>query len=220
MPQLDPQVFTTMEAFDRELENRSGVSRVSAGQAGKDVLTGNSPSGTLIDSLSQSGLRRSEKMCRSFAETLFKPLFADIFQLIVENQTYPEGIEINGQFQEIVPSKLRPRKLQDMSITVALTPSMQDQQATQLLQMHQIQAQDPNGQLLYTDHQKFNLLSEVYRLYGHEMTDNYLNNPRGPAFQQTKQQSEMKMQQRENEDRQTKQFAMGLEKRESRHRRI
>jgi hypothetical protein len=196
VPQISPNVFTTMELLEQEKEQRSGSSRMSKGLDSDVVSKQNSSD--LITRYMNASNRRTMVMARNFAECFLKPLMYDLYRLSIENDTQPKMIQLEGQFVEINPRELYDRT--EMEVAVALTPDARAAEArtlTMLDQMWTANPQDPTLGGMYQVPQRFALLSRAMDLMGLKGADKFLLSPMSPEYQQGQQQNQMMAQQRE-----------------------
>lgn len=196
VPQISPNVFTTMEVLEQEKEARSGSSRMSKGLDSDVVAKQNS--NDLITRYMNASNRRTMVMARHFAENFLMPLLYDLYRLSKENDTQAKMIQLGDQYVQIMPSELADRT--EMTVAVALTPEARAAEArtlTMLDQMWTANPQDPTLGGMYDKPQRYALLSDALDLMGLKGGMRYLENPASPQHQQKMQQSQQQMQQKE-----------------------
>lgn len=196
VPQISPNVFTTMELMEQEKEQRSGSSRMSKGLDSDVVSKQNSSD--LITRYMNASNRRTMVMARNFAECFLKPLMYDLYRLSIENDTQPKMVQLEGQFVQIDPRELKDRT--EMEVAVALTPDARAAEArtlTMLDQMWTANPQDPTLGGMYQVPQRYALLSRAMDLMGLKGADKFLLSPMTPQYQQGQQQQQQMAQQRE-----------------------
>lgn len=203
VPQISPQVFTTMEILEQEKEQRSGSSRMSKGLDSDVVSKQNSSD--LITRYMNASNRRTMVMARNFAECFLKPLMFDLYRLSMENDTQTRMIELEGGFIPITPKELEERT--EMDVAVALTPDARAAEArtlTMLDQMWTANPQDPTLGGMYETPQRYALLTRAIDLLGLKGGDKFLQSPMSPEYQQ-------KMQMQGQKAEQQQQMAQGVE---------
>lgn len=203
VPQISPNVFTTMEVLEQEKEARSGSSRMSKGLDSDVVSKQNSSD--LITRYMNASNRRTMVMARNFAESFLKPLLFDLYRLSLENDNQQRMVMLEGQYVQIAPAELEART--EMDVDVALTPDARAADArtlTMLDQMWTANPQNPTLNGMYDTPQRFALLSDAMELMGLKGGNRYLLPPMAPEYQQ-------KMQAQGQQAQQDKQMAQQME---------
>ena len=199
-PQLNGNVYTAIENFEQEKEQRSGSSRMSRGMDTTAVSKQNSSD--LINTFMNASNRRIMVMARNFAENFLKPLMHDIYKLGVENETEEKMMQLDGRFVAINPAMLGDRT--EMTVAVALTPEEQAKEAQMLLSLDSqftMNPQDPNLGGLYGPSQRHAMISRAFELLNIKEGASYLQDPNDEAYQQQQQeQQEQEQQQQEQAD--------------------
>ena len=193
MPNLSGTVFQAMEALETEKEARSGMSRMARGMDSTVVSKQNSSD--LITQFMNASNRRIMVMARNLAENFLKPLMFDLYKLALENEKQEKMVQLDGQFVPINPQFLGDRT--EMSVSVALTPEEQAQEAQMLLSLDQqftMNPQDPSLGGMYGTQQRHAMLSRAFELLNIKSTDMFLFNPNSPEFQQMQQQQQQSQQ--------------------------
>ena len=195
-PQLNGNVYTAIENFEQEKEQRSGSSRMSRGMDSTAISKQNSSD--LINTFMNASNRRIMVMCRNFAENFLKPLMHDLYRLGVEYENEVKMLQLDGAFVPINPSMLGDRT--EMTVAVALTPEEQQKEAQMLLTLDtqfSSNPADPTVGGLYGQQQRHALLSRAFELLNIKDGANYLQNPNDPAYQQQQQQMQQMQQQQQ-----------------------
>ena len=205
-PQLNGNVYTAIENFEQEKEQRSGSSRMSRGMDSTAISKQNSSD--LINTFMNASNRRIMVMCRNFAENFLKPLMQDLYRLGVEYENETVMLQLDGSFQPVTPSALGDRT--EMSVAVALTPEEQQQEAQMLLALDtqfSSNPADPTVGGLYGQRQRHALLSRAFDLLNIKDGASFLQDPNDPQYQQMmqQQQQEIQMQQQEQQQLQMQQ---------------
>ncbi len=199
-PQLNGNVYTAIENFEQEKEQRSGSSRMSRGMDSTAISKQNSSD--LINTFMNASNRRIMVMCRNFAENFLKPLMQDLYRLGVEYENETVMLQLDGAFQPVTPSALGDRT--EMTVAVALTPEEQQAEAQKLLTLDTqftSNPADPTVGGLYGQQQRHALLSRAFELLNIKDGASFLQDPNDPAYQQQQQQmQEMQQQQQQAQE--------------------
>ena len=195
-PQLNGNVYTAIENFEQEKEQRSGSSRMSRGMDSTAISKQNSSD--LINTFMNASNRRIMVMCRNFAENFLKPLMHDLYRLGVEYENETVMLQLDGSFQPVTPSALGDRT--EMTVAVALTPEEQQAEAQKLLTLDTqftSNPADPTVGGLYGQQQRHALLSRAFELLNIKDGASFLQDPNDPAYQQQQQQMQQMQQQQQ-----------------------
>ena len=199
-PQLNGNVYTAIENFEQEKEQRSGSSRMSRGMDSTAISKQNSSD--LINTFMNASNRRIMVMCRNFAENFLKPLMQDLYRLGVEYENETVMLQLDGSFEPVTPSALGDRT--EMTVAVALTPDEQQAEAQKLLTLDTqftSNPADPTVGGLYGQQQRHALLSRAFELLNIKDGAAFLQDPNDPQFQQQQQQmQQMQQQQQQAQD--------------------
>ena len=204
MPQasLNPFVFQTLEALDADLEDNTGVSRLSQG-LNKDAVSKQN-SAAMIEQLATMSQQRQKIIARNFAKFL-KQLFHETYALVVENEQQEKVIEVSGSYVQIDPQTWREKR--DVSVELTLGYGEADREAQKLLGLHQLFSQDPTIGPMYGMENKYAMLKKILEQQGVLNVDEYLTPPQmipppqpDPAQEM---QAQMAMKQLELQERQT-----------------
>lgn len=145
-PFVGQQAFPMIEYLDAELEARTGVSRL---MQGVDPNTLNKTA-TGVNALMNASQARIELVARGMAETLIKPMFRGIMELLGKHQEEAQRLTIRLR-NKLTP--IDPRVFEtdyDMTVNVGLGTGTKDQQMQHLTNLMQVQAQmfmGPFGQM-------------------------------------------------------------------------
>ena len=170
---LNPYVFTTIQMLDEDKEDSTGVSRLSQG-LNKDAVSKQN-SDAMVERLMSASMQRQKIMARQFAHQFLKPLYLEVYQLVIENEKQERIVEIAGQFVPIAPSKWRRRV--DVSVDLRLGYREDERQVEELLSLHQAMLNDPGAQRLYDESKRFALWSKVMGIKGYKNPTELMNDP-------------------------------------------
>lgn len=208
-PQLNGNVYTAIENFEQEKEQRSGSSRMSRGMDSTAISKQNSSD--LINTFMNASNRRIMVMCRNFAENFLKPLMHDLYRLGVEYENETVMLQLDGSFQPVTPSALGDRT--EMTVAVALTPEEQQAEAQKLLTLDTqftSNPADPTVGGLYGQQQRHALLSRAFELLNIKDGASFLQDPNSPEFQQMQQQQQQMQQEMQARQEEMEKFNAGM----------
>jgi hypothetical protein len=145
-PFVAQHVFPMIEYIDSEEETRTGVSRL---MQGVDPNTLNKTA-TGVNALMNAAQARIELVARGMAETLIKPMFKGIMELLGKHQEEAQALTIRLR-NEYVPIDPRVWDTEyDMTVNVGLGTGTKDQQMQHLSNLMMVQQQlfmGPFGQM-------------------------------------------------------------------------
>ena len=173
VPFSGKEAFPFLKYLDEQKENRTGVSKASAG-LNADALQ--SSTKTAVAATMSAAQGRIELICRHFAEGM-KDLFSLINNLSIKNQDRAEVIRLNNEFVEIDPRYWDTDK--DMVCNVAISKSSDEEQLatlTRLLQKQEqiIQTLGPRNPMVSLQ-QYANTITKVIEMAGFKDTSQFIN---------------------------------------------
>ena len=126
MPQapLNPFVFQLLEALDGDLEDNTGVSRLSQG-LNKDAISKQN-SAAMVEQLTTMSQQRQKIIARHFSSFL-KRLYSEVYALVIENEDSNKIIEVAGSFVEIDPRSWKEKR--DVVVEMSLGYGEADREA-------------------------------------------------------------------------------------------
>ena len=175
MPQapLNPFIFQTIKLLDESAEETSSISSLSTG-LNKDAISKQNSQG-MVEQLVNMSQQRMKIIARLFASQFIKPLWNEIYRLVVENETEEKIVDISGRFVAINPQSWRERR--DVSVELTLGHNEQQKEAQKHLALHQLMSQDPAFQPLYGLEQRYNMMKSILEASGISNVDEYLVSP-------------------------------------------
>ena len=175
MPQasLNPFVFQTLQELQDNLEETSSISSLTTGM-NKDAVSKQN-SAALVEQLATMSQQRQKIIARNFAAHFVKPLFHEIYRLVVENEQAEKIVDIAGSFVPIDPRSWKEKR--DVMVELKLGYGEQDREAAKLMQMHQMFSQDPAVQPMYALPNRHALLKKMLEQQGILNVDEYLTPP-------------------------------------------
>ena len=205
MPQaaMNPYVFQTLQLLSEDVENNTGVSKLSQGLDKNAVSQQNSAQ--LVEQLATMSQQRQKIIARNFANQFVKPLYFEVYRLCVENEDQDKIVELSGNYVQINPAKWDEKR--DVMVELRLGYGEQEKEAQKLLSVHALFSQDPTIAPLYGLENKFRMLKSVLEQQGILNVEDYLTPPEqlpppqpDPAAEM---QQQMAMKQLELQERQT-----------------
>lgn len=175
-PFVAAQAFPMLEYADKELEERTGLSRQARGLE-TDVLNNHSATAAqLQQSASQSVI---ELIARVFAEGGVSRLLRQLLRLTIKYQDKPRMIRLRDAFVEVDPRVWNADM--DVSVSVGLGTGNRDREMVALLQIaakqEQIMAAAGPQNPLVTLKQYHNTLSRLVEAAGLKRADPYFTDP-------------------------------------------
>jgi len=170
---LNPFVFQTIGLLDFDAEESSGVSQLSQG-LNKDAVSKQN-SQALVENLTSLSMQRQKIIARNFAEQIVKPLFLDIYELVLENEDRYCLYEVAGNWVEVDPTTWEERK--DFTISLKLGYGENEKETAKWLEMDTILDSNPKTSPLYTIEKKHAVLKNAFLAKGIKDIDTYLERP-------------------------------------------
>ena len=204
MPQapLNPFVFQTLQQLDQDLEDNTGISRLSQGLS-KDAISKQN-SAAMVEQLTTMSQQRQKVIARHFA-SFVKHLFHEIYRLVVENEDQQKIIEIAGGYVQVNPQAWKEKR--DTVVELKLGYGEADREAQKRLALHSLFSQDPSLQPMYSPQNRYALMKSILEQQGILNVEEYLTPPEMiPPPQpnpQAELQTQMMVKQMEIQERQT-----------------
>ena len=175
MPQapLNPFIFQTFQMLDEDKEDTTGVSKLSQG-LNKDAISKQN-SAAMVEQLATMSQQRQKIIARNFANQFLKPLFHEVYRLVVENEQYEKVVDIAGNFVEIDPTNWKEKR--DVMVELKLGYGEQERDAAKFMQLHTLFSQDPNLQPMYQMPNRFNMMKEALQKQGILNVEEFLTPP-------------------------------------------
>lgn len=175
MPQapLNPFIFQTLQMLDEDKEDTTGVSKLSQG-LNKDAISKQN-SAAMVEQLATMSQQRQKIIARNFANQFLKPLFHEVYRLVVENEQYEKVVDIAGNFVEIDPTNWKEKR--DVMVELKLGYGEQERDAAKFMQLHSLFSQDPNLQPMYQLPNRYNMMKEALQKQGILNVEEFLTPP-------------------------------------------
>ena len=176
---LNPFVFQTIASLDDDKEELTGISKLSQG-LNKDALSKQN-SGEMVEQLVSMSQVRQKVIARRFAEMFLKPLYLEVYQLIIENAKKQFILEVAGDWVPVDPSALRVRK--ELNVDFALGYGEKQREAQKwagiFANLQQAAQTDPALAQSFGAPQKWLLVSRALEANGVKDIEAVFPNPAG-----------------------------------------
>lgn len=188
VPFVGKEAFPVLGYLDESKENRTGVSKASAG-LNADALQSSTKAAVAATMSGAQG--RIELICRHFAEGGMKDLFTLINNLVIKHQNAQDVFRLNGKFVPVDPRYWDTDK--DLVVNVAISKSSDEEKFAILGQVAGKQEQilstlGPNNPMVSLQ-QYANTLSRMIEMAGFKDPESFINTevpPLPPTPQETK----------------------------------
>jgi hypothetical protein len=187
---LNPFIFQTIKMLDEDMEDTTGVSKMSQG-LNKDAISKQN-SAAMVEQLATMSQQRQKIIARNFASQFMKPLFHMVYNLVCENEMQEKMVELSGSYVVCDPRKWKEKR--DVQIELHLGYGEQEKEATKYLNMHTLLTNDPNLAAMYQQPNQYELAKKIMELSGVKEVSNYLTNPENIEPPQPDPAAEMQMQ--------------------------
>jgi hypothetical protein len=174
VPFVGKEAFPVLGYLDESKENRTGVSKASAG-LNADALQSSTKAAVAATMSGAQG--RIELICRHFAEGGMKELFTLVNNLIIKNQNAQDVFRLNGKFIPVDPRYWDTNK--DIIVNVAISKSSDEEKFGILTQLAGKQEQimqllGPSNPLVSLQ-QYSNTLSRMIEMAGFKDPESFIN---------------------------------------------
>lgn len=175
MPQapLNPFIFQTLQMLDEDKEDTTGVSKLSQG-LNKDAISKQN-SAAMVEQLATMSQQRQKIIARNFANQFLKPLFHEVYRLVVENEQYEKVVDIAGNFVQIDPRNWKEKR--DVMVELKLGYGEQERDAAKFMQLHTLFSQDPNLQPMYQLPNRYAMMKQALEKQGILNVEEFLTPP-------------------------------------------
>jgi len=174
VPFVGKEAFPVLGYLDESKENRTGVSKASAGLNAEALQSTTSAAVTATMSGAQG---RVELICRHFAEGGLKAMFKTVNNLVIKHQNAQDVFRLNGKFIPVDPRYWDTDK--DMVVNVAISKSSDEEKFQVLTQLAGKQEQimqllGPQNPLVSMQ-QYANTLTRMIELAGFQDAQSFIN---------------------------------------------
>jgi hypothetical protein len=193
-PMLNPFVFQTLEMLKQNKEERTSISALSQGLNKDAISTQNSAA--LVDNLVGLSTQRQKIIARNFARYVVD-LYLEVYRLVLLNEKKQKMIEVTGDWVNVNVNDWVERTT--CRVALHLGYGERDQQAATIASAYTQMATDPGLGNMFTDRNRYNMVTDAMRLKRMENWSNYLTPPEQSP---PKQPDQMKVQELKTKDKQ------------------
>ena len=174
VPFVGKEAFPVLGYLDEAKENRTGVSKASAGLNAEALQ---STTKAAVAATMSGAQGRVELICRHFAEGGMKELFNLVNNLVVKHQEGQDMFRLNNQFIPVDPRYWNANK--DITVNVAISKNSDDEKIAMLSNLAGKQEQilqqlGPNNPLVNLQ-QYSNTLTKMIELAGFKDAQSFIN---------------------------------------------
>ena len=174
VPFVGKEAFPVLGYLDEAKENRTGVSKASAG-LNADALQ--SSTSQAVSATMSGAQGRVELICRHFAEGGLKTMFKTVNSLVIKHQNAQDVFRLNGKFVPVDPRYWDNDK--DIIVNVAISKSSDEEKFQVLAQLSQKQEQimqtlGPQNPLVSMQ-QYANTLTRMIEMAGFQDAQSFIN---------------------------------------------
>jgi hypothetical protein len=181
---VGPSTLPMLEYYDNKLESSTGRNKGAMGLDADALQSTTKPAVAAMLSASQ---QRIEMVARSFAETLFKPLFAGLLRLSVKHRSKARTVRLRNEWVEVDPRFWD--ATMDVHVNVGLGQGTPEDRIAILEKVAmELKEQGMAGSPLFSWVKYRNVLARILELGGYTNPDEFFN-PFGPAEEQQMQQA-------------------------------
>jgi hypothetical protein len=170
---LNPFVFQTVQLLDEDKEESTGISKLSSG-LNKDAVSKQN-SADMVSQMVSLSQQRQKIIARQFAEGFLKPLWLEIYQLVMENEKTEKIVDVSGEYISIDPSAWASRT--DVEVEFALGYGDKEREAQKYVQVDMMLSQDPTLADIYPLAKRYNTISRALEASGIKDVATFLVNP-------------------------------------------
>lgn len=171
---LNPFVFQTVQLLDDDKEESTGISKLSSG-LNKDAISKQN-SADMIGQLVSLSQQRQKIIARQFAEGFLKPLWIEVYQLVLENESGEKVIEVSGDYIQVSPHKWGDRT--DVEVEFCLGYGEKEREAQKYIQLDVMLSQDPSLKDMYPLEKRYNTISRALEASGIKDVNTFIVDPR------------------------------------------
>ena len=174
VPFVGKEAFPVLGYLDEAKENRTGVSKASAGLNAEALQ---STTKAAVSATMSGAQGRVELICRHFAEGGMKELFSLVNNLVIKHQEGQDMFRLNNQFVPVDPRYWDSDK--DVTVNVAISKNSDDERMAVLNNLASKQEQilqqlGPNNPLVNLQ-QYSNTLSKMIEMAGFKDAQSFIN---------------------------------------------
>jgi len=170
-PSLNPFVFQTIGLLDQDLEDTTGISRLSQGLSKEAVSNQNSAD--MIGQLTTLSQKRLKRMASHFQHQFIMPLYRMVYKLVLENEDKARILNVAGRYVEVDPATWQERE--DFILEPALGSEERSAEAAKWLEIDGLLVERGGPQ--YTPDRRYNVVAKALTHMGVRDVDRYYASP-------------------------------------------
>jgi hypothetical protein len=170
---LNPFVFQTIGLLDSDKEQTTGVSKLSQG-LNKDAVSKQNSQG-MVENLVSLSQQREKIMARNFANQFIKPLFLEVYRLVLLNEKKQKVMRVAGAFVQVDPQEWAEEVTCTVELKLGYTE--QEQEAQKLAQAVATLNQDPAIAQLITPDNKYYIATQFLEKSGFKNVGQMITEP-------------------------------------------
>ncbi len=170
---LNPFVFQTIQLLDEDKEEATGVSKLSQG-LNKDAISKQNSQG-MVENLVSLSQQREKIIARHFANQFVKPLYLEVYRLVLNNEKQEKVIKVGGEYQRILPSSWQEKT--DCTVELKLGYGEQERDSQKMVMLHQMLMADPEAPRIYNTERRYAMYRDIFDKSGIKNVVDYLTNP-------------------------------------------
>ena len=132
-------------------------------------------SAAMVEQLASMSQQRQKIIARNFANQFVKPLFHEIYRLVVENEDQERIVELAGAYVQVDPRSSTDKR--NVMVELKLGYGEQDREAQKMLSLHSVFSQDPTIQPMYGLENRYAMLKSILEQQGILNVEQYLTRP-------------------------------------------
>jgi hypothetical protein len=166
-------VFQTIGLLDSDKEQTTGVSKLSQG-LNKDAVSKQNSQG-MVENLVSLSQQREKIMARNFANQFIKPLFLEVYRLVLLNEKKQKVMRVAGAFVQVDPQEWAEEVTCTVELKLGYTE--QEQEAQKLAQAVATLNQDPAIAQLITPDNKYYIATQFLEKSGFKNVGQMITEP-------------------------------------------
>jgi len=168
---LNPFVFQTIGLLDQDLEDTTGISRLSQGLSKEAVSNQNSAD--MIGQLTTLSQKRLKRMATGFQRQFIYPLYRMILKLVTENEDQERILTVAGRYVPVDPSTWQRQR--DLELEPALGSEERSAEAAKWLDIDGLLVERGGPQ--YTPDRRYNVIAKALTHMGIKDVSRYYARP-------------------------------------------
>jgi hypothetical protein len=170
---LNPFVFQTIQLLDEDKEEVTGVSKLSQG-LNKDAVSKQNSQAMVNDMVSLSQ-QREKIIARNFANHFVKPLYLEVYRLVLLNEKKDKVVRLAGNFVKVDPQEWADEVT--CTVEMKLGYNEQQQEAMKYMTIHSTLSADPGNARIYTEQNRYSVFKNALEKTGVKQVSQFITDP-------------------------------------------